>query len=261
MKLLITRPEPQATQWVEQLQGAGLDAAALPLIAIEGPRVPEAVQRCWQTLASVRLVMFVSPAAAQWFFDLRPAEIKWPNHTLAAAPGPGTARSVIQAGAAAGLPPSAVMSPREDAPQFDSETLWPLLASMDWQGQSVVIVSGGDAQQTRGRAWLSEQWRACGATVNAVLTYQRMPASWSAKQQQLAQAALLHPDQYAWLFSSSEAVDNLVSRSPTDTSWHQVRAMVTHPRIAEQAARAGIGQVELTRPTIDAVVQTLRSLS
>ncbi|RZL00618.1 MAG: uroporphyrinogen-III synthase, partial [Rubrivivax sp.] len=34
MRLLVTRPEPQASAWVDQLRALGIDAHALPLIAI-----------------------------------------------------------------------------------------------------------------------------------------------------------------------------------------------------------------------------------
>ena len=258
MTVLVTRPEPQASQWADALNQAGIEALALPLIEIRGPADTQAVAHCWQTLDTIRLVMFVSPAAAQWFFQLKPAEALWPEQTLAAAPGPGTARAVTLAGASVGLPASAVLHPREDAPQFDSEALWPLLAPLSWEGQQVVIISGGDAQQSRGRAWLSDQLRAAGASVNALLTYQRLPAHWTASQQAQAEAALAHAQSHRWLFSSSESIDQLQHRFPSHPAWTASQAVVTHPKIAQRAREAGFGQVTETRPTLDSVVHTLR---
>ena len=196
-RLLVTRPEPQASAWAEALAHAGVTAQALPLIAITPAPRPDAVTRLWQTLDHTRALMFVSPAAVDGFFQLRPPGATWPSTTLATAPGPGTANALRQVGAAAGLRPEQVVSPQADAPQFDSEALWPLLASMNWSGQAVTIVSGGDASGAQGRTWLTERWREAGATVNTVQTYQRGPGDWTPAQQALATEALdRFPDQF-----------------------------------------------------------------
>lgn len=260
MKVLVTRPEPQASQWSAALIQAGMDAMPLPLIEIQGPADPNAVTQCWAQLAQMRLIMFVSPASAKWFFQLRPSGAPWPADTLAAAPGPGTAQAVQEAGAASGLQIAAVIHPHEDAPQFDSEALWPLLSGMAWRNQHVTIISGGDALQSKGRAWLTEQLRAAGATVGAILTYQRLPACWTADQSSTARTALAHPDEHVWLFSSSESIDHLQQRFPTTQDWSGVRALVTHPKIGQRAHNAGFRQVIDTHPTLDSVVHTLRNL-
>ena len=89
MRLLVTRPQAQADTWAAALRDQGLDAEALPLIEISAPASPQAVQAVWQDMASRRLIMFVSPAAVEWFFRLRPDGALWRPHTLAATPGPG----------------------------------------------------------------------------------------------------------------------------------------------------------------------------
>jgi uroporphyrinogen-III synthase len=233
-RLLVTRPEPQASAWARQLCDLGIDALALPLIAITGPADPAPVQALWRQLAQARLLMFVSPSAVEWFFRLRPADAIWPPGTLAAAPGPGTAR-------------------------FDSETLWPLLHPLDWHGQAVWVISGGDRQDAKGRSWLSEQLRGRGATVTALLAYQRRAARWDAAQQALAATAIQQPHVYRWLFSSSEAIEHLTDTLVPGQSWQHATALATHPRIAERAQQAGFGRVVQTRPTPEAVASTLRS--
>ncbi|MBI2731959.1 MAG: uroporphyrinogen-III synthase, partial [Aquabacterium sp.] len=145
--MLVTRPEPQASVWAADLQSNGLVAHALPLIAIGGPVDPQAVQQTWRDMASLRLLMFVSPAAVEWFFKLRPEGATWAPGTLAATPGPGTAHSLLTAGQTAGLQAKQVLSPEASAEQFDSEALWPVLAPLDWQGRQVAIISGGDQQE------------------------------------------------------------------------------------------------------------------
>ncbi|MDE2401587.1 MAG: uroporphyrinogen-III synthase [Burkholderiales bacterium] len=265
MRLLITRPEPQASSWVSSLHQQGVDAAALPLIAIDGPADPQPVRALWQHLNEARLLMFVSPSAADWFFRLKPAnqgaqQHTWPPSTLAAAPGPGTAQALLKFGQAAGLRVDHILSPGADADQYDSETLWPLLQPLDWQNQTVWIISGGDRQDARGRTWLSEQLRARGAQVTSLLTYQRAPAHWTPTQQTTAQTAIAQPAQHAWLFSSSEAIDHLTGHLTPDQAWNQSTALATHPRIAERAQQAGFGRIIATRPTIEAVANALRSL-
>lgn len=264
MRVLVTRPEPQATAWVNRLRQHGLDAHALPLIAIDGPADPAPVATLWHQLARQRLLMFVSPAAVEWFFRLKPADARWPAHTLAAAPGPGTARVLTQCGAQAGLLTAQILCPQADAEQFDSEALWPILAPLNWQGQQVCIISGGDQQESKGRTWLADQLRAQGAQVQPVLCYQRGPGHWQTAQQELARAALAHPHAHTWLFSSSQGIEYLLhDHLPAlpgghHADWSQAHAVSTHPRITERAHQMGIAHVTETRPTLDAVVEALR---
>lgn len=264
LRVLVTRPEPQAGIWAADLESHGIEAHALPLIAIDGPPDPDAVAQTWQDMSGLRLLMFVSPAAAEWFFRLRPEGATWPAHTLAAAPGPGTAHSLRQLGSAAGLQAGQVLSPDAASAQFDSEALWPVLADIDWQGQHVVILSGGDQQEAKGRTWLSDQWRAHGASVNPVLTYQRGPGEWSPAQRTVAAEALAQPDRHIWLFSSSQAIDHLAehhlpAHGLTPPDWPRVRAIATHPKIAERCRQLGLTHITSTRPTLQAVVEALRS--
>lgn len=265
MQVLVTRPEPQASIWAADLQSNGLDAHALPLISIDGPADPQPVLQTWQDMGKLRLLMFVSPAAVEWFFKLRPEDAMWPVGTLAATPGPGTAHSLLAAGHAAGLRVEQLLSPDASAEQFDSEALWPLLAPLDWQDQHVAIISGGDQQEAKGRNWLTRQWRERGATVHAVLTYQRGPGEWSPAQQQLASQALSQPSRHIWLFSSSQAIDHLVAHHLPASGlpapdWSTTQALVTHPKIAERCRQLGIQRITATRPTLGAVVEALRSI-
>ena len=71
MRVLVTRPLAQAAEWVEALRSHGIDAVALPLIAIVPPSDPLAVVDSWANLAGRRLVVFVSPNAALQFFARR----------------------------------------------------------------------------------------------------------------------------------------------------------------------------------------------
>ena len=265
MVLLVTRPEPQASAWADALTQAGVAAQALPVIAISAPPQPDDVAQLWRQLSAQRALMFVSPAAVNGFFELRPAGCTWPLGTIAAAPGPGTAEALQQAGAACGLHTDQIVSPTEDAPQFDSEHLWPLLAPLNWHGGSVTIVSGGDAKGAQGRTWLTERWREAGAQVATVQTYQRGAGTWTAEQAELARQALTD-EASVWLLSSSQALDFLIDHHLPQLGpdhWQPDRAanlhlLCTHPRIAQHAAKRGIRHARQCTPTLESVVQARR---
>lgn len=266
MVLLVTRPEPQASAWAEQLRQAGVPAQALPLIAITEPPRPDDVTQLWQALPAHRTLMFVSPAAVEGFFRLRPEGLHWPSTTLATAPGPGTAQALLQTGGVAGLRAEQVVSPSAEAEQFDSEALWPLLAPLAWQGSRVAIVSGGDTTGAQGRTWLTERWRNAGASVQAVQAYQRGPGNWTPQQEALAREALAQPDT-AWLLSSSQALDFLLDHHlPRLGASHwqatqvaDLRLLCTHPRIAEHATERGVQHIQRCAPTLASVAQARRS--
>lgn len=260
---LVTRPQPQAESWVQSLQQQGIPAKALPLIDIGAPEQPEAVSAIWHNMRAYRALMFVSPAAVQWFFRQRPEHVHWCATTWAAAPGPGTAKALLTQGGDLGLTPDRLLTPAHDAAQFDSEHLWPILSQHDWSQQTVGILSGGDNQEAKGRTWLTRQWQACGATVHTVLTYQRGPARWQAHEQALAATAWREPHRHIWMFSSSEALGFLkdLAAASGGVPWTKLRALTTHPRISETARSLGIEDIIECRPDLDEVVQALRLAS
>lgn len=249
MKLLVTRPAAQAAEWVERLRAAQLDAVALPLIGIEAPADPSALAAAWAGLGSRRLVVFVSPNAAEMFFAARPAGAMWPAQTLAGSPGPGTSAALH----ALGVPAAQIVAPRADAAQFDSESLWAELRAVDWTGRAVLIVRGDG-----GREWLADTLRSAGAQVESVAAYRRTPPRFDAAQQRLLDAALARPAEHLWLFSSSEAVGHLAAAAP-NADWRGAAAIATHPRIAASARAVGIGRVRECRPEFDTVVGCIQS--
>jgi len=281
--VLVTRPEPQASAWARQLCAAGITAQALPLMATEAAADATAVHALWHALAADaathahtpawRALMFVSPAAVQWFFLQRPADLPrapWPASTWLACPGLGTAQALHAALAAlpAGHVPPTVLHPPADAAQFDSEHLWPVLAERAWQGQPVAIISGGDAEQAKGRRWLTEHWQGAGAQVHTVLTYQRGAARWTPAQAEAARLAWQCPDGHLWLASSSDALrmlhdthlPALLGLPPGErilaTPSH--RLLATHPRISEQAQALGWHDVQTCSPTLAGVTEAIR---
>lgn len=250
-RLIVTRPVEAAERWVGQLVAAGVPAVALPLIGIEPPADPLPLRRLWRDLAGHAFVMFVSGNAVQQFFLQRPFDVTWPADLRAGATGPGTAQALLDAG----LAQAQIVLPQVDAGgDWDAEALWQRIGGEPWRGQRVIVVRG-----ERGRDWLAEQWRAAGAEVRFVDAYRRVVPRFDTAQQRLLAEAMVLPASQLWLFSSSEAIQNLRRMAPAGFSWGASRAIATHPRIADAARRAGFGEVRLAAPQLADVLAAWRA--
>lgn len=282
--VLVTRPARDAAEWVERLQQAGVNALALPLIEIAGVSAPEhrlALAAAWQTLDSYAACMFVSGNAVEHFFKpnqalapvvrtqlaidsvanscLQPAYRALPTALRMMAPGPGTATALLAAGVSA----SQIDSPAADAAQFDSEALWQLVSARDWQGKRVLLVRGLSeglgVGVSSGRDWLSQRLKEAGAAVDVVSVYERRAPVLTGPQLQQAQKAAA--DGSVWLFSSSEALANLLALPGLRAvDWSGARAVATHPRIEAAVLAAGWGVVSGSRPALADMVATLASI-
>jgi uroporphyrinogen-III synthase len=248
MRVIVTRPPAQAAAWVDRLNALGVHAQALPLIGIGALDDPAPLLAAWRDLASKALVVFVSANAVQHFFARRPAQAPWPPQTLAGSTGPGTSAALR----AAGVTDQQLVEPAADAPSFDSEALWALLALHNWRGRQVLVVRGED-----GRDWLAGTLREHGADVGFVAAYRRLPPTVDAAGRALIDAALADPAHHLWLFSSSEAIGHLLSLAPS-ADWSASRAAASHPRIVQTARGAGFGRVALQPPSPDAVAAWLQ---
>lgn len=259
-RVIVTRPEREALQWVASLQARGIDAQALPLIAITPPTDAAALDAARARVADYHAIMVVSSNAAQHFFDQKTAlaltaKAQAAIKTRVWSPGPGTARALQ----ALGVHAARIDIPALDATQFDSESLWAEVHGQIGPGSRVLIVRGteaGAAQQGTGRDWLAQQIQAAGGQVDFVVAYTRGAPDWNAAQQTQARAAAV--DGSLWLLSSSQAVDNLRT-ALGDQSWQQARALATHPRIAQAAHAAGFSSVRECRPALDDVVASIES--
>jgi uroporphyrinogen-III synthase len=253
LRVLVTRPQPQADEWVARLREAGFDAVALPLLHIDA--VPLAPLRAvWSdvTAAALDALVFVSPNAVTHFFAARPPGAAWPPQVWAAAPGPGTAQALVEAG----VPASSVLQPAADAARFDSESLWQRMSALPWAGRRVRVLRGEG-----GRDWLALRLQEAGAQVDFLQAYGRGAPKPQAAQLALVAAALAHPQDSMWLFSSSEAVGYLPALAPPGADWSGARALASHPRIAQAARDIGFAQVQAVSPAFEAVCAALRNAS
>ena len=275
MRVVVTRPIQEANSWVDALQAAGHDAVALPLIDIRPSDNHLDIQQVWKNLPNFSAVMFVSSNAVSHFFCNRPPLTSGGQVAIppirAWATGPGTRAALVRQGWAERL----IDCPSDDAMQFDSEALWDIVKHQVHAGDKVLFVRGesqkplrqpGDAEQAivhtgiakrtgaAGRDWLAENVRNARATPFSCISYFRCSPIWTIAQKQTAQQSAGKLS--TWLFSSSEAIDNLTDLMPSQ-NWLGASAVVTHPRISERAKKCGFGRVELTRPTIPDVLASI----
>lgn len=219
--LVLTRPAAQAQAWATALAGLGVPARSLPLIATEA--IAAVRDRARARAAASDWVFFTSPAAVAALFE---GGWAWPAGLRATCVGPGTAAALQ----GAGVPDRQRLSPPDDAEQFDSEHLWPLLQPADdWQGRRMLWLCGEG-----GRDWLIQRLTEAGAEVALLPIYRRtLPAVDPAQLRALLDTPAL------WVFSSSEAIANLQQLAPA-TDWPRLQALATHPRIAERAQALGM---------------------
>jgi uroporphyrinogen-III synthase len=245
-QVLVTRPEPQASEWVQRLGELGVPAQALPLLHIGPAPDPEAIQNTFAGLAAGDLVMFVSPNAVLQFFSAISTgrmSASWPTDVWAACTGPGSAECLRSAG----VPAERIVQPAP-GDRLDSESLWKQLHLQSWSGRRAWIIRGEG-----GRDWLAQKLADAGGDVRLVQGYSRGTAIWDARQQIVAQHAASHPGKWVWLLSSGEAVDALPGLI-SGQDWAGAWAFATHPRILNKAQAIGFQHVTLISPDVDAVV-------
>jgi len=271
MRVIVTRPARDAAPWVDGMVAAGLDALALPLMAVEPVANPEPVHQAWGRMDGYAGVMFVSGNAVEHFYALKPASallsiarvaIKTGANSGSSArslaTGPGTVAALMRAG----VPPASIDAPASQAGQFDSEALWEVMGARVKAGQHFLIVRGqdGTAPQTStgaGRDWFANRLQEAGAQVDWVTAYRRCLPPWGDAERRVAADAAV--DGAVWLFSSSQAVANLLTLLPGQ-SWAHALAVATHARIAEAARQGGFGVVCESRPTLPDVVASIESM-
>jgi uroporphyrinogen-III synthase len=257
-RVIVTRPGREALAWADALQARGVPCETLPLIEIAALPEPLALAQAWKAVTGHLALMFVSANAVRFFMAARPAGLPMPS-CRAWSTGPGTRAALL----AAGWPEGLIDSPHDEAPQFDSEALWKLVAqrvqaavASSPSKPSVLIVRGADAQgQLAGRDWLALQIESAGLEVLQTVAYVRQAPVLTPVQQSLALQAAS-----AWLFSSSEAAQHLLQACP-DLSLAQARALATHPRIAQRLQQLGWGRVDLVPASVDAQAESIKSLA
>lgn len=265
MRVIITRPIREARRWVQILDQTGYDAVEFPLIEVAASADRQAVLDAAAALGRYDAVMFVSGNAVDHFFAVNQdiAHIfneQSPFKARAFATGPGTVAALLRVRADMAW----IDAPGADAQQFDSEALWAVVGPQVKEGFRVLVVRGAGGASAQvptvdgdGRDWFARQVRAAGGAVDFVVAYQRNPVPFGDEERALVHLAA--QDGSIWLFSSSEAIGNLIAACPGE-DWSHARAVVTHARIGAAAKAAGFGLVRESRPTVPALLASIESL-
>jgi uroporphyrinogen-III synthase len=160
LRILVTRPSPQAEHLATLIEQAGGTAVRFPTVEIAGPPDPEALARLLDRLDEFDLAIFISPTAVQQALPLihtrRP---RLPEKWNVAGVGAGSARELGHFGV------TRVIAPRE---RFDSEALLELPELRQVTGKKIVIFRGAG-----GRELLGDTLRARGAQVEYAECYRR----------------------------------------------------------------------------------------
>ncbi len=267
-RLIVTRPADQAVAWLQVLSDMGHEAQALPLIEIapvDSEDDAQALELAWSRLKSFDALMFVSSSAAQAFFmpkqqnavitsvqraiDLvvteNPAIRLW-------ATGQGTVASLHNLG----IPKNRIDAPDAQAGQFDSEALWQVVNKQVHIASRVLILRGRDVGTfDSSRDWLGQQIMASGGVAQKLVVYERRSPRWNLAQTTQCNAWLR--DGSIWLLSSTQAIRNL----PTSLDASQGICICTHERISQAARQRGFAVVCTSRPTLQDVAASIKSLN
>jgi uroporphyrinogen-III synthase len=260
MQVILTRPQPQQAAWAQGLREQGIAVQSLPLIEIAA-----APDVAWPAGKSFSVLMFVSGNAVEHFFKSNSRQVPVEYSLFAInniannktqlrcwVTGPGT----VIALKTAGIDAQRIDAPAHDAGQFDSEALWQQVRDQIKLGSQALIVRGRDVGSPDvSRDWLAQQIEAAGGQASSLVVYERRAPVFTPQQLQDAQR-WLH-DGSAWLFSSSQAVGHL----PAQLDVSKATCICTHARIALAAKERGFAVVCTSRPMLQDVVASIKSLS
>jgi uroporphyrinogen III methyltransferase / synthase len=229
--IVVTRPAGQAARLAVLIEEAGGRPILFPAIEIEplpGRPLPE--------LKRFDLAIFVSPTAVECGL---PSLGEIPSNLRTAAIGRGTRRELEEHGV------SGVLVPARGA---DSEGLLAAPELQNVAGRRILIVRGEG-----GRELLAEKLAARGAEVEYFECYRRAVPQTDPGP---LISAWERGEVDAVTVSSAEGLDNLVVLVGA-ARLAAAPLFVSHPRVAEHAREAGIGEVIVAGPGDDEMVEAL----
>ncbi|MBZ2170309.1 uroporphyrinogen-III synthase [Marinobacter sp. F4216] len=222
-RILICRPEPEASRLAGCFRAAGAETRTLPLI--ERQPLPETPERrtLILNLDQFTHILVVSPYAARllleeldnWWPQL-PTGIQW------YAVGSGTASVLTKHG----------ISTRKPSNGWTSEALLALPSLARFSGEQVLLVRGED-----GRELIRQTLEQRGARVTALALYQRRVPDHT---EQEIQSAIKDFAPDAVIALSGETLNNLIALCGNSShNLHDRLLIVPAARVAEQARAAG----------------------
>lgn len=222
-RILVCRPEPEASRLASRFRAAGADVRILPLIDREPlPETPER-RTLILSLDEYSHVIAVSPFAARLL--LAEIDTWWPQIPMGLrwyGVGAGTAAVLAEHGLDPQKPPSG----------WTSEALLALPSLASLQGEQVLLARG-----ETGRELIRDTLEARGARVRPLPLYRRCRPEYTAEQLR-SQFQTFAPD--ALIVLSGETLNNLIALSANSShNLYDRLLIVPADRVAEQARAAG----------------------
>lgn len=256
--IVITRPQPQADEWVQRLHAQGWKACALPMMEIRHTTKSAFDGADWSRMRSAHALMFVSVNALEGWWSLLSEEQRqqvlqaWSQQPSAVAPRVWvTGLATAQAALRLGVPAEWIDRPLPDESE-DSESLWRVVQPQVQPGGQVWIMRGAEAQGSKhmgsghGRSWLGDVLTEQGATVQYLATYERDEPNWSESEQKIWRQlceSTWPATRLVWVFTSAQLLKETVKRMDTTSAMtprvRQGKVCVTHERMVPLARSAG----------------------
>ena len=235
-RILVTRPRGQAEGLSALIRKAGGEPLEFPAIEIRALADPGPFFAVADRLESFDIAVFVSRNAVREAIELlraRRGAKPWPVHLRLATVGSGSRAELQARGFSAVIAPPA---------QADSEALLALPEFTDVAGKRIVIFRGEG-----GRTLLGDTLGARGARVEHAACYRRALPEGGGAQFALAWASGAVD---AVTVSSGEGLANLLEMLGEEGPGRLARAalFVPHSRVAEDAARRGLGRAIVAGP-------------
>ncbi|CAM3476982.1 uroporphyrinogen-III synthase [Parendozoicomonas haliclonae] len=233
LRVLVTRPQPQADRLAAYLEGLGAKTAILPMIAIQSCK-PETLPANID-LTEYSKVIVISVPAVEQFFALKPANSMTPAWVT---PGQGTADALKEYGITAHCPDE----------EFTSEAMLNLEPLQQVSGQKILLIKGEGGRDT-----LAETLTDRGADVSSLIVYQRICPDYPAgmldrtvEEQQIS----------AIVATSGQIVINLLECSSKPELLRDIPLLVPSPRVASLAMENGFKKVITTPGAGDSDIAT-----
>lgn len=258
-RILITRPEAQASVWAQQLTAQGFDSVCVSLLELAPLTLPEQTQAIKNKILDLDLyqkIIFVSQNAVhygmQWIEDY------WPQIPVRIdffAVGSTTAKTL----AAYGLPVQDLAV--GDQAGMTSETLLQAPHLQQVAGEKILIMRG-----CGGRGHLADELRARGARVDYCELYQRLlpESAFTQWRELLTNVAAWHQQPTVISLHSGESLENLVllmQRLEEALPQHNIRSLllatsvlVPSERVANAATTAGFTKCIVAQNATDAAM-------
>lgn len=235
-RILICRPEPEASRLANAFHEAGAEARVLPLLAREPLPETPVTRTLIQNLDLYTHVIAVSPYAARLFLAL--ADTWWPQLPMGIhwyGVGSGTASVLTHHG----------LSPRKPENGWTSEALLALPSLQQFNHEKVLLVRGEE-----GRELIHQTLTERGADVTLLPLYKRHRPR---HDKATVDEVLLSFKPEAVVALSGETLNNFIALSK-NSGHNPDKTLLVVPaiRVAEQAHQAGMTQTCIPESLADA---------